>query len=88
MSLLLWKEGIYMNIGIDIGGSHIAVGLVENNLISTKKEHNWTEEEKSDFGESVEKYSKKLIKEILKENSNCSIERIGIGFPAANIDKG
>ena len=34
-----------MKIGIDLGGSHIAIGLVDNqnNLIS-KKEHNWTKE--------------------------------------------
>ena len=57
-----------MNIGIDIGGSHIAVGLIDNeNKIIIKKEHNWTDEEKIDLLESIESYSKKIIKEIIQE---------------------
>lgn len=76
-----------MNIGIDIGGSHIAVGLVnKDNKIILKKEHNWTKEEKMDLFKSVEQYSKKYIKEIIDENQE--IEKIGIGFPAANIVNG
>ena len=77
-----------MNIGIDIGGSHIAVGLVQDIIIIIKKEHNWTDQEKSNFWESVEKYSKNLIKEIIEENTKDDIEKIGIGFPAANITDG
>ena len=78
-----------MKIGIDLGGSHIAIGLVdnENNLIF-KKEHNWTEEEKNKLFESVEYYSKKLIHEIINENNNIKIEKIGIGYPYRNIIKG
>ena len=77
-----------MNIGIDIGGSHIAVGLVDsNNNIILKKEHDWTKEEKINLFESIEKYTKKFIEEIIKEN-NITIESIGIGFPAAKIEKG
>lgn len=76
-----------MNIGIDIGGSHIAVGLVnKDNQIILKKEHNWSKEEKIDLFKSVEQYSKKYIKEIINENQE--IEKIGIGFPAANIVNG
>lgn len=76
-----------MNIGIDIGGSHIAVGLVDNeNKIIIKKEHNWAYEEKIDLLKSIEDYSRKFIKEIIQENNN--IEKIGIGFPAANIVDG
>lgn len=76
-----------MNIGIDIGGSHIAIGLVdEDNNIIFKKEHNWSKEEKIDFFKSIEKYAKKFIKEII--NKNIEIEKIGIGFPAANIVDG
>lgn len=76
-----------MNIGIDIGGSHIAFGVVnENNKIIIKKEHSWSKEEKIDLLKSVEKYTKKYIKEIIDEN--LEIEKIGIGFPAANIVNG
>ena len=77
-----------MNIGIDIGGSHIAIGLVQNDKIIIKKEHNWTEQEKNNFWESVEIYSKKLIKEIIKQASKDNIEKIGIGFPSGNIENG
>ena len=75
-----------MRIGIDIGGSHIAVGLVENNNIIIKKEHDWTSEEKLNLLVNIEEYSTKFVKEILQENKN--VDRIGIGFPAANIVDG
>lgn len=76
-----------MKIGIDIGGSHIAVGLVENNMnIISKKEHDWTQEEKIDLFKSIEEYCKKIIKEFIEENNN--IEKIGIGFPNKNIVNG
>lgn len=76
-----------MNIGIDIGGSHIAVGLVDyKDKIIIKKEHNWADEEKIDLLESIKQYSKKFIKEIIQGNNN--IDKIGIGFPAANIVDG
>jgi len=76
-----------MKIGIDIGGSHIAVGLVDDNYtIVSKKEHDWTEEEKKDLFNSVEDYAKKFIKQYIEENNK--IEKIGIGFPAQNIVNG
>jgi len=78
-----------MNIGIDLGGSHIAVGLVnEENKIISKKEHNWTKEEKEDLIKKQEYYCKKLIKEIIEENKNIKIEKIGIGYPYRNIVNG
>lgn len=78
-----------MKIGIDIGGSHIGIGLVneENNII-IKKEHNWTDEEKNNFFNSIEIYIKKLINEIKKEKPEIIIEKIGIGFPSADIING
>ena len=76
-----------MNIGIDIGGSHLAVGVVDDKYeIILKKEHNWTQEEKVDLSQSIQIYVKKFIKEIIEEN--YSIEKIGIGFPAGNIIDG
>lgn len=75
-----------MNIGIDIGGSHIAVGLVYDNEIIIKKEHVWTKEEKTSLPENIEKYCKEFVRDILQENNN--VEKIGIGFPAANIIDG
>jgi len=78
-----------MNIGIDLGGSHIAVGLVDkNNIIINKKEYNWTEEEKEHFTDSIVYYTKKLIKEIIDENRDIKIDKIGIGYPNNNIIDG
>ena len=76
-----------MRIGIDIGGSHLSVGVVDDkNEIILKKEHNWTNEEKIDLSQSIQIYIKRFIKEIIEEN--YSIEKIGIGFPAGNIIDG
>lgn len=78
-----------MKIGIDLGGSHIALGIVdEENKIISKKEHNWTKEEKDNLFENAENYSKKLIKELLEENEDLKIENIGIGYPYKNIING
>lgn len=78
-----------MKLGIDIGGSHIAIGLVDNkNNLIFKKEHNWTKEEKHRLFENVEYYSKKFINEIINENNNIKIEKIGIGYPERNIQEG
>lgn len=78
-----------MKIGIDLGGSHIALGIVnEENKIISKKEHNWSKEEKDNLFKSAEQYSKKFIKELLEENKNIQIESIGIGYPYKNIVNG
>ena len=38
-----------MKVGIDIGGSHIGIGLVDNeNKLIDKYEYNWKKEEKKD----------------------------------------
>ena len=77
-----------MKIGIDIGGSHIGVGVInDNNEIILKEEHNWTKEEKENFLESVKIFSIKIIKEIIEEKG-FDIEKIGIGFPSPHIIDG
>lgn len=76
-----------MKIGIDIGGSHIAVGLVDANEIVDKKEYEWTKEEKNDLFNSITKYSKKFINEIIQKK-NVNTESIGIGYPYKNIIDG
>lgn len=77
-----------MKIGIDVGGSHIAFGLVDDDMnIVLKKEHDWTKEEKISLFESVEKYAKIFIREIVQENK-YNIESIGIGYPYKNIING
>lgn len=66
-----------MKIGIDIGGSHIAVGLVDNERILLKKEKDFLEEERINIKKSIEENLIKYIQEIL------NIKRISI----KDIDK-
>lgn len=78
-----------MKIGVDLGGSHIGVGLIDNHhQIIAKLEHNWSEEEKENFFQAIEQYCKTMIKQLMKENEVSSIETIGIGYPSKAIIKG
>ena len=79
-----------MKIGIDIGGSHINIGLVENYKIIDKIDHVWTTQEKSKIYDTMQKSCLKYIEEICKNNSLkvTDIESIGIGFPYRNIKDG
>lgn len=78
-----------MKIGIDLGGSHIGIGLVnDNHEIVLKKDHNWTKEEKDNLIDSITNYTQNLIKEIMKEQEIHIIEKIGIGYPSKNIIDG
>lgn len=79
-----------MKIGIDIGGSHIAVGLVnEKYELISKKVIGRSELEGSDtIEEKIEKTIVKFIKELLTENNleECDLELIGIGTPGTVKD--
>ena len=77
-----------MNIGIDIGGSHIAIGVVnEKNEMILKEEHNWTNEEKENFTDSILFYCKAMIHNIIQKEK-IQIQKIGIGYPHKNIIDG
>lgn len=73
-----------MKIGIDIGGSHIAIGVVDSNgRIVEKIEKSWTIAEKGEIKKSIEEY----IKENYKILSNkYSIEKVGISIPGNSKD--
>ena len=78
-----------MYIGIDFGGSHIEIGIVDKEgKILKIKEHNWTEEEKENMPETVTKYAKEYVRDMLNENPEYNIEKIGIGFPSGDIKNG
>ena len=68
-----------MKIGIDLGGSHIAIGLVDerNNLIS-KKEYNWTREDKQDFNKKVEFYQNAFISVSAGDGFDEIFESLGV----------
>ena len=72
-----------MKIGIDVGGSHIGLGLVnkEGKLI-LKKEKDY-EKKESDMSSIVLETIVKLIKELIEKNAvkKENIKSIGIAFP-------
>ncbi len=71
-----------MKIGIDLGGSHIAVGIInEKNEIVKKLEKDFSEEDKSNIINVIEEYLKDIIKLILNE---CEVDSIGIAVPRGN----
>lgn len=75
-----------MRIGIDLGGSHIGVGLIDNNgNIILKKEKDLIKENKNNVISEIETTLNKYIKDLLKEKeiSKNEIEFIGIAYPSS-----
>ncbi len=70
-----------MNIGIDLGGSHIGIGLIDNGEIKYKLEKDIYENEKGK--ENILTLINTLINEILQKNNieKGNIEIIGIACP-------
>ncbi len=68
-----------MKVGIDIGGSHIAIGIInENGKILEKSEKRITSVEKQDIKKFIQKY---ILEQVNRLNSQYKIEEIGIGMP-------
>ena len=68
-----------MKIGIDLGGSHIAIGVVDNkNFIVEKNEKRLMEKEKKDIKNSIQNYIVKNVNELL---TKYKITEIGIAVP-------
>ena len=73
-----------MKIGIDLGGSHIAIGVVDNNLkIVEKVEKRITYIEKKNIKKSIEEYIFQEIKVFAKK---YDIESIGLAIPGTVQD--
>ena len=54
-----------MKVGIDLGGSHIAIGVIdENNFIVEKIERRLMAKDKENIEMTIEKKKKKSIKEL------------------------
>lgn len=66
-----------MRIGIDIGGSHVAVGLVDNNGKICQKEEFFIKE-KTNLKERIEEY---ITEKIIQMSLIYNIESIGIAVP-------
>lgn len=68
-----------MRIGIDIGGSHIGIGLVDNNgKIILKQEYEITKNEKKNIEKVIEKHIIETIDQIQQIQNLKNIELIGI----------
>ena len=68
-----------MKIGIDLGGSHIAIGVINNeNFIVEKVEKRLLSKEKKTIKISIENY---IIENVKKLNKKYKITEIGIAVP-------
>lgn len=68
-----------MKIGIDLGGSHIAIGVVDKNgKIIEKSEKRLTKVEKRDIKNSVKEY---IVEQVKQLKQNYTVKEIGIGMP-------
>lgn len=72
-----------MRIGIDLGGSHVGVGLVEDGKLICKEDKNFTEEDRVDFENNLIVIIDNLINKILEESNLTldKIEKIGVAAP-------
>lgn len=72
-----------MKIGIDLGGSHVGVGLVDGEELIVHIDKNFTEEDKIDIKGTILKDIDELINTLLEENDIKidEIEMIGIASP-------
>ena len=68
-----------MKIGIDLGGSHIAVGLIdENGNIISQQSIEILAEDKANIKELIENY---ILTEVKKITEFHKVENIGIAIP-------
>jgi len=70
-----------MKIGIDVGGSHIGLGIIDSKgklILKTEKDYDTRE---NDMSNVVLETIKELLNQILKEQQVEQIESIGIAFP-------
>lgn len=70
-----------MNIGIDLGGSHIGIGLVNGEEIVQKSEYNFLIKEKHNIEEIIRKFIYAELDNFLKNINIDEIEKIGIAVP-------
>lgn len=72
-----------MKIGIDIGGSHIGIGLIDGWQLKETVEQFFVEEDKKDIENSIIRKIDELVNELfLKTNTNIEmIESIGVASP-------
>lgn len=72
-----------MKIGIDIGGSHIGVGIIDGSEIIASKEKNFNRDDRKNMEQTILITIQNLINELLNENNLIidDIKLIGIAAP-------
>lgn len=77
-----------MKIGIDLGGSHIGVGLIEGYELKCTVDKFFSNEDRLDIENAVLRNTYELIEKILKENDLkiTDIEKIGVASPGTVSD--
>lgn len=72
-----------MKIGIDLGGSHIGIGLIEQNNLKAVVDKFFTQEDRKNIETAILNNIDELINKILEENelSIKDIEKIGVASP-------
>lgn len=72
-----------MKIGIDLGGSHIGIGLVQNDQIISIKDKIFTRADRQDIKNCIITEIEKLINELLTENNltKNDIKLVGLASP-------
>lgn len=77
-----------MKIGIDLGGSHIGVGLIEGYNLKCTVDKFFTQEDREDIENAVLRNTNELIEKILNENNLTinDIEKIGVASPGTVSD--
>lgn len=72
-----------MKIGIDIGGTHIGVGIIDSSEIVASKEKNFNRDDRKNIEQTILDTIQNLINELLNENNLMidDIELIGIATP-------
>ena len=72
-----------MKIGIDLGGSHIGFGVIEDERIIEKYEKDFTDEDKSHIIQVIEEY---IVGKVRELEERYDIESIGIAIPGSVKD--
>ena len=68
-----------MKIGIDLGGSHIAIGLIDEGKIIKKYEHNFPKVEKENLEKVIKEFINNTLDSILSDK--IEIQMVGICTP-------
>lgn len=72
-----------MKVGIDLGGSHIALGLVEGERIIEEEEMRLQSEQKANLKQNIESY---IINNVNKWEEKYQIESVGLAVPGTICD--